>query len=1100
MSEHGTLRCALCQHENPPKEEICGGCLGPLQADCPRCGFENPPGFHFCGRCGAALREIAEGSGESTAERRQLTVMFCDLVGSTALSERLEPEELREIVRRYQEVCQRVIAGFEGHIAQYLGDGILVYFGYPRAHEDDAQRAVHSALAILEKMTTLNDVLEPRHGLRLSVRVGIDTGPVVAGEVGAGDRLENLALGQTPNIAARIQGLAEPDTVLLSEATHQLLRGTFDCTLLGSFQLKGISRPVEVLRAEAAHAPQRLFESTSHKANPIVGREREQEQIATLADRLTEGRGGTLLLGGEAGIGKSRLVESLAERAESEGWRWLEGSGSPFFRNTAFHSLGMLLEHALGFGRNDSETVRLTTLTETLERHGFELAESLPFLGLLLGLPPSPEYPLPALSPPRRKELTLDLLVRFFLALAERRTTLVVIEDLHWIDPSTCELLDRLIPRLGDQPLLLILSHRPTFDPPWTGETGVTSLVLGRLSEEATVTMVHHLTLGAPFPENVLQQIVERTDGVPIFVEELTKAILESGLLRRSPEGFVLDGPLTLQAIPRTLQDSLMARLDRLPEAKRIAQQGSVLGREFDYDLLRAAFPSHSSELERSLDQLIAAELLYRAEGAPGTFIFKHALVQEAAYSSLLKSTRSRYHQQIAQALAARFPDVAERQPEIVAVHYTEAGLGDLAVGYWQRAGQRAVERSNNHEALGHLGKGLGLIEYIEEGPERDQQELALQATFGSAASAIKGFAAPDVARAYERALELCEAMGKNSELFWIYWGLWAFHVMRANLEQAEALSRRLVELAEGNDNLLMEGLFAVGSTLVFRGGLEEARATLERALDLDHPERDRSNAFLTGQDVGVTTRSYLALALWQQGFPERALAVSLEAIAEARRLSHPFSLISALATNCSLHQLRGEPEEVLRSAEEAIALSERLGFFWVAQGNVMMGWAQGMLAEPEEIDDATERIRGGVDAILATGSRLSVPYSLSLLAAIEERWGRPEAARKVLEQAFEVAGETGERFNEPDFFRLLGRIHHATEGVDHPATRETLDRALEVARAQGSRSLELRISLDRSRLLTGEAGQQGIAELTALVQSDLEESPALSAAREIVG
>ena len=1081
------MQCSLCGFENPIDGELCGSCGGPLDATCHRCDFENPPGYYYCGRCGTRLLDAEVDTDE--AEHRQLTVMFCDLVGSTALSEQLEPEVLREIVRRYQEVCQRVIAGFDGHIAQYLGDGILAYFGYPQAHEDDAARAVHSALSIVQDMQQLNRELEPQYGFRLAVRVGIDTGSVVAGEVGAGDKHERLAMGQTPNIAARLQGLAEPDHVVLSAATHQLLGDYFECQPLGTFDLKGISRPVEVFEALAVHRTAgRAARAQPKDSTPLVGREEECTVLGELGDQLAEGRGNILLLGGEAGIGKSRLVEILARRAQEEDWGWLSSGGSPFFRNTGFHAIGELLDGHLGFRREDSPETRLGLLEAALDRAGLPLEDAVPFLALLLGLPPGDKYPIPTVSPARRKELTLELLVEFFLGLATQQPMVLVLEDLHWVDPSTEELLDRLMARVPQAPLLLVLTYRPSFNPPWQETDRLRRIHLERLNEEQTLTMVRHLTGGRPLPEGVREQVIERTDGVPIFVEELTKTILESGLLVETEERFELDGPLTPLAIPRTLQDSLMARLDRLPEAKRIAQQGSVLGREFRYEVLLAAFPGQRAALDRCLTQLADAQLVFQRGTPPNsTYIFKHALVQEAAYRSLLRSTRSQYHQQIAQAMAARFPDLADRQPELLAFHYTEAGLGELAGGYWQQAGQRAVERSNNREALGHLSKGLEVIEALDE-ETRDALELGLQTTFGMAASAIKGFAAPEVARAYERALELCERQGQAPELFWVYWGLWAFHVMRANLGRAVELGRRLVDLAEAqqNEGLLMEGLFAVGSTLFFLGEFDEAREHLERSLDLDHPERDRSNAFLTGQDVGVTTRSYLALTLWQLGSPDQALVLSDAAIAEARRISHPFSLISALASDSFLHQLRDEPEAVVQSGEEAIAMSEKLGFFWVAQGNVMVGWAQGVLAQDENsIDEAAERIRSALETMAASGSRLSVPFCHSLLAEIESRRGQREAGEKALDDAFTVAASTGERLNEPNFLRLRGQLRLLGADEARPQEAENyLEQAIRTAQDQGARTLELRATLDLARLMEGQGdqGNSGRERLEALL------------------
>jgi class 3 adenylate cyclase len=618
------------------------------------------------------------------AERRQLTVLFCDLVDSTVLASQLDPEDLREVVRVYQETCAKVIARFEGHIAQYLGDGLLVYFGYPLAHEDDAQRAVRASLDILEAMGTLNTRLAQDKSLRLAVRIGIHTGLVVIGEMGRGGRQEHLASGDTPNIAARLQGLAAPDMVVISAATHRLAQGYFGVEPLGPQPLKGVAAPVPVYRIlGASMAQSRLDVATASGLTPLVGRESEVTCLLERWENSQDGLGQTVLLSGEAGIGKSRLVHVLSERVVGEGVPQLTWRCSPYHTNSAFYPVIDHLQRLLQWHRHETPDARLATLEQALRTAGLPLAEVVPLLATLLMLPAPERYPLLTLSPQQQKQKTQEALVACWLADAAQQPVLVVWEDVHWADPSTLDLLGLLLDYVPTARLLLVLTCRPEFRPPWAPRSYVTPLTLTRLTSPQSEEMVLRMTGGKPVPAEVLAQVVPKTDGVPLFVEELVKTILEEGLVQEDGRGYVLTGPLPSLAIPATLQDALMARLDRLAVVKDVAQLGAVLGREFAYALLRALAPVDEMTLQHAFARLVEAELLYQRGLPPqATYVFKHALIQDAAYQSLLKSTRQQYHQRIAQVLEAGFPDLVETQPEVVAQHYTEAGLIARALPY----------------------------------------------------------------------------------------------------------------------------------------------------------------------------------------------------------------------------------------------------------------------------------------------------------------------------------------------------------------------------------------------------------------------------------
>ena len=846
------------------------------------------------------------------AERRQLTVLFCDLVDSTALASRLDPEDLREVVRAYQEVCAKVIARFEGHIAQYLGDGLLVYFGYPHAHEDDAQRAVRAGRGMVEAVGQLNTRLEQEHGVRLEVRLGVHTGQVVVGEIGGGARHEQLALGETPNVAARLQGIAEPNTMVISAATLPLVGGFFACQSLGTPLLKGVAQSLEVYQVLYEHmARSRLEAAGSTGLTPLVGREPEVALLRERWAQVKDGMGQVVLLSGEAGIGKSRLVQVLTAQVATEPQAWLTPCQcSPYYQHSALYPMIDWLEHvALRFAREESPEQKLRKLGGFLVQYGLPLAETVPLFAALLSLPLGADYAPLAVSPEQQKQKTLHGLLTILLRIAAQQPVLFVMEDLHWIDPTTLEFLSLLVDQGPTARILALWTCRPDFSPPWTGRAHLTQLTLPRLPRHQTAELTGRVAHGKALPPEVVAQVVAKTDGVPLFVEELTKMVLESGLLQERADRYELTGPLPPPAIPTTLHDSLMARLDRLATVKAMAQLAATLGREFSYELLQAVSPWEEATLRRGLQQLVAAEFLYQ-QGLPpqATYRFKHALIQEAAYQLLLKSTRQQYHQRIAQVLKARFPETAETQPELLAHHYMEAGLSAQAVGYWQRAGHRAIERSANVEAISHLTRGLEVLTTLRETPERLQQELALHLALGVPLIATKGLGAPDVERVYRRALDLCQLVGETPQLFPGLWGLWVFYGSRGDLQTAQELAGRLLRLAQSVQDpaLLLEAHHALWATALWRGEVATARAHAARGLTLYERQQHQSLAFrYGGHDPGVCCRDFGALALWVLGYPAQASQRSQDALALAHTLSRAFTGVSQLRRAPSARRLR---------------------------------------------------------------------------------------------------------------------------------------------------------------------------------------------------
>lgn len=1021
--------------------------------------------------------------------------MFCDLVGFTALSEQIDPEDLREVIRAYQDVCSNVVSRFDGHIVKYFGDGgLLVYFGYPLAHEDDARRAVLAGLEIVEavssadsaRLTTRTIHKLPLHITRLQIplqaRIAIHTGLVVIGEMEVENIPESIAIvGETPNVAVQLLSVAEPNTVVISSATYQLVDGLFDYHYLGLHTLKGFSTPLDVYRVLYENGVQSRFDVAITKGlTPLVGREQEVGLLLERWDRVKEGMGQVILLCGEPGIGKSRLVEVVKEHVAGELHTRIESRCSPYYKNSALYPVVNYLERLL-FKREDSSREKLNKLEQFLEQYGFTLQEMVPLFASLLSLPLSDSYPSLNLTPQKQKQKILEALLAWLLKEAERQPVLFVVEDLHWVDPSTLEFLNLLVHQGPMARIFTLLTFRPDFSPPWTTRSHLTQITLNRLTSKQVRAMLEKVVGGKALPTAVAQQLVEKADGVPLFVEELTKMVLESGLLREGDRQYELTGPLPPLAIPSTLQDSLMARLDRLATVKELAQLGATLGREFTYELLQAVSPLDEATLQRELTRLVEAELLYQMGLPPqAKYFFKHALIQEAAYQSLLRSKRQQYHHRVAQVLEERFPETAETQPELLAHHYTEADLIGQAIPYWQRAGQRAIERSANVEAVGHLTKGLELLGILPDTPERIQQELDLLTTIGPALIAIKGYAAPDVEKSYTWARELCQRVGETPQLFRVLWGLWAFYVGRAEPQTARELAEQCLHLAQSVQDtaLLLEAHMTLGVALVWLGELEPASVHLEHGIALYNPQKYRSHAFIYGQDPGVACLSYAARAIWCLGYPDRALERIQSALTLARELSHPFSLAYALYLTAVLYQYRREREATQEWAEALIALSSEQEFpFWLAAGTIMRGWA---LAEKGQREEGIAQMRQGLADWRATGLELVRPYFLALLAETYGKTGQAEEGLAVLAEALASACKSRERFHEAELYRLKGELLLVLSKENQLEAEACFRQALEVTRWQGAKSWELRAVMSLSRLLQKQGKKKEVKKILA--------------------
>ncbi len=1114
------MPCPSCRHENPAEANFCLHCGTKLAQVCPQCQQVLPPEAKSCFACGQALKASLASSVQSLesrqdlAERRQLTVMFCDLVGSTALSAQLDPEELREVVRAYQETCTGVIQRYEGHIAQHLGDGLLVYFGYPAAHEDDAQRAVRAGLEIVEKIRTLvapsfasvaeenraatvrerpTDRLLTRAALSpLHVRIGIHTGLVVVGEIGSSDKREILALGETPNIAARLQGLAEPDTVVLSAATHRLVAGLFECQDLGPQILKGISTPMSVYRVVGESGAQSRFEvAVGVGLTPLIGREHEVGLLEERWKQAKTGEGQVVLLSGEAGIGKSRLVQTLKEQVIAEGATRIEFRCSPYHQNSAFYPIIEHLQRLLQFAPHDTPQAKLAKLQQALAQYRFPQADTLPLLASLLSLPQPEGAPPITLSPQKQKQKTQEALVAWLVEEAEKAAVYCAWEDLHWADPSTLELLAFFLDQVPTTRLLAVLTFRPDFTPPWGPRSYLSQLTLSRLGRQQVEAMVEKVTGGKALPSEVLQQIVSKTDGVPLFVEELTKMVMESVESIESIESVGSHNRTSLQAlaIPATLHDSLMARLDRLGSVKEVAQLGATLGREFSYELLHAVSPLGEGALQQGLRQLVEAEIVYQRGLPPqATYLFKHALIQDAAYQSLLKSTRQQYHQQIAQVLEERFAETKETQPEMLAHHYTEAGLVTQAISYWQKAGQRAIQRSASAEAISHLTKGLDLLKTLPDTLQRAQQELTLQIALGGPLMAAKGYTASEVETTYTRARELCQQVGETPQLFFVLRGLEALYLVRGQLQRAHKLGEQLLTLAQRQHDpvLLIGAHMTLGGVFFFLGEFAPARRHLEQGMAFYDPEQYRSLAW-PGAHPAVQCLFYEALALWLLGYPDRALKRSHEALALAQDLSHPFSLAAALNFAAHLHQFRREWQAAQERVETLIVLSNDQGFpSTVAVGTIVRGQA---LAEEGRGEEGIAQIRQGLAALQAKGAEAGRPLYLAMLAEAYGKVGQAKEGLSALSEALTLVNKTEERYYEAELYRLKGELSLQSRQVKasqnksevtNPQTEAEVCflKALEIARRQQAKSLELRAVMSLSRLWQQQGKKEGARQM----------------------
>jgi class 3 adenylate cyclase/predicted ATPase len=999
----------------------------------------------------AALHGRTDGAAERAspvpaAERRQLTVMFCDLVGSTELSSRLDPEDLREVIAVYHRAVAEVVAQFDGFIAKYMGDGVLVYFGYPRAHEDDAERAVRAGLGVIDAVGRL-DVSSAKP----QARVGIATGLVVVGDlIGEGSAQEQSVVGETPNLAARLQALAEPNAVVIAPSTRRLVGDLFEYRDLGAVEVRGLAAPVPTWQVLRRSVVASRFEALRGAGlSPLVGRDEEIDLLLRRWARAKAGDGQVVLISGEPGIGKSRIAAALAGRLHAEPHLRLRYFCSPYHQDSALYPFVDQLERASGFARDDMPAAKLEKL-ETLLARAAPPDEDVAFLADLLSLPDSERHPLPSLSPQRKKERTLEALIRQLEGLARRQPVVMVLEDAHWIDPTSRELLDLAVERVRSLPVLLIVTFRPEFQPPWTGQPQVSVLTLNRLDRRDRTALVAQIAGGKALPEEVVAQIADRTDGVPLFVEELTKSVLESGV--------------PLVGIPTTLHDSLMARLDRLASVRLVAQIGAAIGREFPYPLLRAVSRLPEDELQAALARLVASELVFQRGTPPdAVYAFKHALVQDAAHGSLLRGTRQQLHAQIAEALETHSPELVDSQPELLAQHYAEAGLVEKSVASWDKAARRSAARSAIAEAAAQFQKALDQLALLPDTPERQRQELDLRSGLGAVLLAVKGYAAPETGHASARARELWEQLGSPSEFLRVPFGQSRFHAMRGEYDLALRLDEDLLRLSrQRNDSGgLVLGHTSAGNNLWFVGRFASSRSHLEEVLALYDPISHRSLVHQAGYHPQLASQAILGIVLYCLGYPEQASAWSSAAIAEARSLAHPPSLASSLVLGAFPPLLGGDDSVLGERAEQLVAVTTEQGFaFWGAAGTVYRGWVK---VKNGDVAEGISLLRSGSSAYRATGAETAVPYFLALLARACKIAGQVQEAVTRLDDALQIVERTGERWFAAELNRHKGQLLLRQGHTE--AAEELYCKALSIAREQEAKLWQLRAAASLARL-----------------------------------
>ena len=1109
------MQCPKCQFENREGAKFCIECGNKLEISCSKCGHLNPSESKFCEECGSKLglpadqtpkelsfdekltkiqkylpkgltEKILSQKNRIEGERKQVTVMFCDMEGYTSMSELLGIEDAYSIMDQVYEILIHKVHDYEGTVNEMTGDGIVALFGAPVALEDAPQRAIRSSLAIHREMTKFSDTLkqEKKDAPPVKMRIGIHTGPVVVGTVGNDLRVEFKAVGDTVNLASRIEGQAQPGTTYITEDTFKLTEGLFRFEGLGQRVIKGKEEPVNVFRAIAPSTRRTRFDVSAEQGlTPFAGRERELELLLEGFERCKAGRGQAFSVIAEAGIGKSRLLYEFRKAVAHEDVTFIEGKCLSYSKDVPYHLHIDTLKANFDIHEGDEDSVIREKVTRGLKILRVDEDSNLPYFLELFSVKDSGIDKIP-MSPEAKRDRIIEALKHIVLKGSEIRPLILAYEDLHWVDKSSEVVSKHILESIPGARVLLIFTYRPEFVHTWGAKSYHNQLTLNRLSNSETLMMVSHLLGSEELDRDLEEFILEKTEGVPFFIEELIKSLKDLKILKREDNRYRIAKDIKEAIIPATIQDVIMARIDSLPEeAKSLLQKGAVAGREFDHDLTKRVTNLSEEELLPYLSVLKDSELLYERGIYPqSTYVFKHALIQDATYQSLMKSTRQKYHQKIAQVLEKSFADTMESQPELLAHHYTEAGLNEQAVGYWYQAGKRAAQRSAHVEAINHLTRGLEVLMTLPDTLERARQELDMQTTLGPVLMAVKGQSSPDTERAYVRARELCQQVGETPQLFPVLHGLWRFYMVRAEMQTTRELAEQIFTLAQRAQDtaLLLEANRMLGQTMYWLGEMAPARAHLEQGVALYDPQQHRSHAFAYGQDPRVACQCLATWPTWALGYPDQALQSIHEALALARELTHPFSLVFALMMTAVVHQFHRKAQVVQERAEELIALSTEQGFaFWLAWGVILRGWALTVQGAGTE---GIAQMRQGFSAYGATGAEVDRPYLIAMLAEAYKEAGQAEEGLAVLIEALAFVDKTGDRYWEAELYRPKGELLLALAEENQAEAEACFQNAIDIARRQEAKCFELRAVMSLSRLWQ----QQGKQEEARQMLSDI--------------
>ncbi len=1046
------MRCPICREENTHDLQVCSSCGAELTVDCSRCGYLNRRAAKFCGGCAEPLGATPRAT-MGVGERRQITVLFCDLVNSTGMSELLDPEDWRDVLRTYQMTCAEIVRGLGGHVAQYLGDGLLVYFGYPLAHEDSPRRAVKAGLSMVRAMAGLDA------RLALHIRVGIHTGRVVIGEVGDADQPEFLAVGETPNLAARVQGAAEPDSVVVSEATHRITMGYFEFHPMGALPLKGFSSPAQLFRVEReTGARSRLDVALVRGLTPFFDREQELVWMLERWRDALERRGPIALLGGEAGIGKSRLVWVLRERLSAEPFLTLECACSPSFQDSVLHPIREMIERQLGFTPDVSATERSERLRAEVERLNLD-TEAFGLLAALLSLPTGEELLGLGASPARQRQATFEILLSWLHAMAGGQPALFIVEDAHWADPSTLQFIGMLVEREPSALLLTVLTHRLEFVSPWSSPR-ISSLLLPRVPPAEARQIVDGVMKGRALPQDSILEVLSKADGVPLFLEEITKAVLDSGSARvEAAAGLDLAPSSTPLPIPPTVRDSLTARLDGLGPGKAIVQLAAMLGRTFRFDVLHAVSEMDAGTLRMRLDRLEASELLFRGTPPHDTYTFKHALIQDAAYASVLRSARTTYHARIAKVLADRFAGVADAQPELLAQHFARGGMAAAAVSHWLMAGERALARSAYSEARSSLQNALEHLKTMPAARDRDRLELDLRIRLGAALISTYGYSAKEVEENYVRASGLCERLGDSPPE--VLDGVWAVNLVRSDREETARLAMLFAALTtKSEDPDVLRGAYAsLGVRAFYTAEYAQAGELFRRALRFPRP--GHIDAARPVQSY-FYAKLYLGMCDAVVGRYLEARAGLSEAMAFAEQVENPYLVAMALSFLAWFAQHEGDVQAIIALSQRLLDIAAKNEFpFWTGFGITYLGWGE---ARSGHVDAGIAHIESGSMLLLGMGAFVSYPQSQACLIDAYLLAGRVEDARRVVDDALVFCeGKLASNYL-PTLITSKGDVLAAAGEI--AAAEEHYRRALSMLLAQGAKMWELKTSVALARLL----------------------------------